>query len=221
MNTYRLLSPLHRIISLAVVMLAALMLFYGAKVVLSAGAQQEREIEDQVPKHLPIEVKIKNSDKVKNLDNENWVRDLEIEVKNKSDKPIYFLNLYVVLPEVKSSQGNTIGFPIRYGRIEFITFDTPVISEDVPILPGGLHVFNFGDKQVRGWGRFASEQKLTKGEPKKIQIIFASLSFGDGTGFDTTGGLPINIHRERTSNIFCSASPLSRVRFMLALFLKC
>jgi uncharacterized ubiquitin-like protein YukD len=71
-------------------MMAALMLFYGANVVFSAAAlAQEREIDNQIPKHLPIKVTIKNLEKVKKLDNEEWMRDLEIEIKNTGEKPIY------------------------------------------------------------------------------------------------------------------------------------
>ncbi|MGH9942991.1 MAG: hypothetical protein ACRD9R_11615 [Pyrinomonadaceae bacterium] len=154
-------------------------------------------MEDKVPKHLPIEIKIRNADKVKNLNNEDWVRDLEIEVKNKSNKPIYFL------PEVKSPKGNNIGFPLRYGRIEFVKFDTPVISEDVPILPSEVYVFKLEENQIRGWRRFAAEKHVLRGGPRKLQILFAVLNFGDGTGFDTTEGVHINIHEEQTANASC------------------
>src|SRR5687768_16196681 len=68
---------------------------------------EEREIEDKIPKHLPIKVKFKKDkeDKIKDIDNDQWVRDFELEVTNTSEKPIYFLNMWVLLPEFIGASG--------------------------------------------------------------------------------------------------------------------
>ena len=73
--------------------------------------QAERELEDQIPKHLPIKIKIK-ADKeraFKNLQNEDWHRDLELEIRNTGDKPIYYIDLLMVFPDVLDSAGNKTG----------------------------------------------------------------------------------------------------------------
>src|SRR5215510_753529 len=53
-----------------------------------------RLLENRVPEHLPIRVKIRREKEktFRDLNNENWARDLELEVKNIGDKPIYFLD---------------------------------------------------------------------------------------------------------------------------------
>jgi hypothetical protein len=56
--------------------------------------KEERQLEDAIPKHVPIKVKIKAEKEkaFKDLHNEKWLRDLEIEVTNTGTKPIYFLD---------------------------------------------------------------------------------------------------------------------------------
>jgi hypothetical protein len=149
----------------------------------SAVSPQQRELEDRIPKHLPIKVKVKN------LNNEKWERDLEIEVKNEADKPIYYLDMYLVLSEVRSPDGHEIGFPLRYGRIELTEFDAPIEPTDIPIRPGDTYVFKIAEKSLEGWEVF----KRGKPDPKKFRLIFASINFGDGTGFLSRDGVPIDI----------------------------
>jgi hypothetical protein len=52
-----------------------------------------RVFDNRVPQHLPIKVSIKrDKDRLfRDLNNDNWARDFQIEVKNTGDKPIYFL----------------------------------------------------------------------------------------------------------------------------------
>src|SRR6266566_2898691 len=47
-----------------------------------------------IPSHVPLKIKVNN------LNHKKWVHDLEVEVTNTSDKPVYFLSLYIVLPEI-------------------------------------------------------------------------------------------------------------------------
>ena len=152
-------------------------------------AQQEREFEDKIPKHLPIKVKVKNLEKVKNLNNEKWLRDLEIEVTNTGDKPIYYLGLSIELPEVKGPKGHSIGYPLDYGRLDLSDFRNRAQAEDVPINPGGSYVFRVPENWVKGWEGFKIKEHQP--DPRKVQIKFHILHFGDGTGFMTTGGLPV------------------------------
>jgi len=113
---------------------------------------EEREIEDKIPKHVPIKVKIKSEKEksFRDLKNAKWVRDFELEVTNTSDKPVYFLELWVVLPEVIAENGMELGFPPRYGRSDFIKFKTLALPEDIAIQPGEQYVFQIPDNYRRG-----------------------------------------------------------------------
>lgn len=141
-------------------------------------------MEDRVPNHLPIKIKVKN------LQNEHWLRDLEIEVTNKATKPIYYLKISVSMPEITDG-GREMGYMLRYGRTALLDFTNPVLPDDVPIKPGETIVLKCPESDWRGWENYAVKHDLPKLEPKKVKIMFHSLNFGDGTGFAGTRGTPM------------------------------
>ncbi|HZG53417.1 MAG TPA: hypothetical protein VEZ40_14900 [Pyrinomonadaceae bacterium] len=153
--------------------------------------QMERELEDDLPKHLPLKIKVRN------LKSEKWARDFEIEFTNTSDKPIYYLRMFVDLPDVKAEDGINLGFPLQYGRGALISFAVPIEPDDVPIKPGETYTWRIPEQLQLGWERFVKRRGLTKSEPKKIKFIFQSLNFGDGTGFRFTSARPFDIHKRR------------------------
>src|SRR2546421_11374514 len=67
------------------------------------GGATKRLFENRVPEHLPIKVKIKRDKEssFRDLNNENWARDFELEVKNIGDKPIYTLYFQIHVPDAK------------------------------------------------------------------------------------------------------------------------
>lgn len=150
----------------------------------------ERELEDGIPGHLPIKVKVKNPDKFKDLKNERWLGDLELEVKNTGNRPIYFLRLGIFFVDVKRDSGAEIGYGLTYGRSQLMDINNRATPEDVPILPGATHTFRVGRKSVEGWNWYRTKVEV-KPHPKKIGLQFEALNFGDGTGFVTTSGLPV------------------------------
>jgi hypothetical protein len=144
---------------------------------------QERELDDGIPKHLPIRVKVKN------LNSGKWTSDLEVEVTNTGNKPIYFLMFSLFFVDVKMENGTDIGFPLRYGRPELYSVENRPTPEDVPIQPGETVFIKAPEGLTKGWEKFRIKHEMP--HPKKIGIRFHSLNFGDGTGFHTTGGLPL------------------------------
>jgi hypothetical protein len=148
-------------------------------------------MKDTIPKHLPIKVKIKKAKEkaFKDLKNEKWLRDFELEVTNTGDKPIYFLSLAISLPEITASDGVGIAFSLHYGSRQLVDIETKAGPDDIPIKPGETHVFSFSDLIVQSWERFRQREK--KPDAKKLILHFQILSFGDGTGFMSTSGIPI------------------------------
>src|SRR6185436_15072376 len=110
---------------------------------------EEREIEDKIPKHLPLKVKLKKEKeaKVKDFENDQWLLDFELEVTNTSEKPIYFLDFFVIFPEFVEN-GGTKGIPLRYGRMDFIYHDTRPLPDDVPIKPGETYTLKIPDQDI-------------------------------------------------------------------------
>src|SRR5258708_37139875 len=207
MNHAKILSPRLLGLILCILCFGAAFLMKGILGSTASLPQGERRIEDGIPKHIPIKVKVK-SDKeraFKDLKNEKWHRDFELEVENTGNRPIYFLELWVVLPEIISEGGHEVGFPIRYGRSEFIHFDTPIIPEDVPIGPGEIRSFTIPENYRKGWE--AHKAREGRPNPTRVQIKFVQLNFGDGTGFDGTDAKPYPYKRDQSSTGPCRDAP--------------
>lgn len=157
---------------------------------------KEKKLENRIPQHLPIRVKVRN------LDRRKWVHELEVQVTNLSDKPIYYLDLHVILPETESPQAPKIGFPLRYGRIAFVKFTTPVEPGDEPIQPGRTHIFKISEMHAKGWDHLRVND--SRPEPRRIQLLFQVLNYGDGTGYADASGTPIDIHKSVGVNRACA-----------------
>lgn len=143
----------------------------------------ERVVEFKIPKHVPIKVKLKSEKEkaIKDLKNEKWYQDFQIEVTNTSDKPIYFLDMWLILPDFINPSGRPDGFVLKYGRMDFLDFDTRPISTDIPIAPGSTYVFEIPEQFRKGWA--AHKQRDNVSDPRRLELSLTQLSFGDGSGF--------------------------------------
>ena len=172
--------------------IGCIVLFATLGLVQSASTQAtKRSFESKIPPHVPIKITIKKEKEEKALDitNKNWFRDLEIEITNTSDKPIYFLSLNVEMPDVPPDHPGAIKvFPLSYGRGEFFDQNTKPIPEDIPIEPNATHTFVFDEVQRLGYEAFRTRKNTT--DPVKLEVSINHLSYGDGTGFTTLGALP-------------------------------
>jgi hypothetical protein len=193
MNRQKELSFSMKVFVLFVVSLFTFALIKTTISTTAQSSQAKRQLDNRVPGHLPIKVKIKKEkeENFQDLKNERWIRDFELEVRNTGERPIYALSVAWMLEEVKMPNGNPYGAIFRYGRSEFITNpgETPK-PEDIPIQPGETHLFKLSAKSVEGWESWARDNKLPP--PKSIQIIFDWVSFGDGTGWEGPGGKAFN-----------------------------
>lgn len=183
-------------IGLFLIGIATSLLFSQLALVQSAAPQQaKRTFENKIPEHVPLKVKIKKEKEEKSLDlnNKNWFRDIEIEVTNTSDKPIYFLALHVIMRDVLNERGISMTFPLTYGRGDFYEHDTKPLPEDIPIEPKATHVFTFEENWTTGYE--AWRDKNYKSDPTKLELWISHLSFGDGTGFTSMSAVPFPIKR--------------------------
>lgn len=156
-------------------------------------SQSKRELDDRVPAHLPIKIKIKKEKEegFQDLNNEHWPRDFQVEVKNTGDRPIYGLSLIWMLKNVTAPDGNPYGGSLNFGRPEFMTVVGEIPKpEDVPIQPGETYVFKLNKPTFEGLESFAKDQ----GVPplKGVLVYFNFISFGDGTGWEGPEGKSFN-----------------------------
>ena len=205
MNAHTLRSKFRR--QNLVPLTAAFLLLLVAVCGLVAGRAQsdekeEREVVYKIAKHLPIKVKVKKPEKLKDAENEDWLDDLEVEVTNTGTKPIYYLNMSVYLPDVFAPSGLNNAFRLKYGRDALFSLSEPVTRDDVPIHPGGVVVLKVPENSVEAWKLLRARGERTN--PKKIEFIHNNLNFGDGTGFLGSIGKPMPEIKERGANAPCA-----------------
>jgi hypothetical protein len=163
----------------------------------AASAQEERELKSTMPDCLPIKVKVKNEKSFKDRKNKGWARELELEVKNTGDKPIYFLLMGIILPDV-TIDGVPYGLQLHYGRIELFRFTTQIQSDDVPIRPGETVILRLPEEQVKGYEHCRDNACGT--DAKKVQLDFQLINFGDGTGLRGING-QFHQYRKKVPNV--------------------
>ncbi len=168
--------------------------------VMSTAQLDGRVLDNTIPSHLPIKAKLKKEkeESFKDLKNEKWVREFELEVKNTADRPIYFLHLMLILPEEKAGGNNPLMFPLYYGRTELSDIKTKAEASDVPIKPGDTYVFKIHPGQVPAWDKIVRDWNIK--QPRKVELQFQILSFGDGTGYAGSEGVPLP-RRNTTPNV--------------------
>jgi hypothetical protein len=169
--------------------------------------EQKRELEDKIPKNVPIKVKVRVEKEkgFKDLNNRNWLSDFELEVTNTSNKPIYFLELWLMLPDTKTENNRPLAFSLRYGRDEFIDYETRSVATDVPIQPNETYTFVIPEGKQQAWRDFKVRRK--EADPKKVRLKFIQLNFGDGTGFNGGDALPYPYRKGQASTGSCREAP--------------
>lgn len=181
-------NRLAQTLAAALVLSVVGVLVTGSRLASSSAAFQERVFENKIPSHIPIKIKIKKEKEksFKDLKNEKWLREFELELTNTGDKPIYFL--YITMDtEVKfDGSGPEIVFPLTYGRAELGDIVTKATSDDVPIKPGETIVLDVGSPDA--WEQGVREKRWPEAVKFKAEIQL--LSFGDGTGYFGTGLYP-------------------------------
>jgi hypothetical protein len=148
----------------------------------SSGQDNERQIDNRIPKHVPLTIKIrKEKEKAfKDLNNDFWARELELEITNTGDKPIYEFYLMLVT-ELRWENGDSVLFPIHYGRVELGDYTVKARADDVPLKAHESVVLKLHPGLVSGWEKTRPKQNLPN--PKRIRVLLQILSFGDGTGY--------------------------------------
>src|SRR5438309_12052540 len=76
---------------------------------------QERTFKTRDFKDMPLAIV-----KVRNLQSDTWYKDLEIEVKNISTKPIYSILAYLIFPDNKIYGNEVAGITLEYGVRKYI-----------------------------------------------------------------------------------------------------
>jgi hypothetical protein len=119
---------------------------------------------------------------VRNLESDDWVEKLEVEIKNISDKPIYYIRIAARLHEVKPPPYyNILSFDMRFGNKRHLNIGSLAEPGDESIKPGESLVLKIPEGQVQGWNKMKSEQEYPP--ITRVEFYVATINFGDGSGY--------------------------------------
>lgn len=174
-------NALAKSLAAAIVVSVVAILMIASRLSPTSAALQERIFENKIPTHIPIKIKIKKEKEksFKDLKNEKWLREFELEVTNTGDKPIYYLEIVMDTGVKFDGTSPEIVFPLRYGRAELGDIVTKATSDDVPIKPGETIVLT--TQQATAWEKGIREKHYP--DAIKFTAEIQVLSFGDGTGY--------------------------------------
>jgi hypothetical protein len=193
----------------AIVALALLVLVSGASATLSASSPINqtpvdggRKVDVMKSPRMPTDTTVEIVD-IRNLQSEHWLRDLEIEVRNNSNKPIYFLEVILYfpdIPKITDAEGIERGFAtsLIYGRRELAKLKQQTNLEDVPIQPGGKCILRIPEPKWKGIESHLAKNNISQSTIKRIRLRVYTLNFGDGTGFKI--GAPYSVKQSPISN---------------------
>lgn len=152
---------------------------------------RERKLNVRTFDRMPLKVK-----QIRNLQKEDdgWFRELEIEVENVSDKPIYYIDVVVEFPDIpapppqlradgSTPSRSTTGFWLSFGPPRLGDVKNLAMPDDVALKPGETYVFKIPEQWVKG---FESMKRMNYFPPEaanKMELEFTTISFGDGTGY--------------------------------------
>ncbi len=164
----------------------------------SRAAQGERVFENAIPENAPFRLKIKKEKEksFKDLKDETWVREFELEFTNISDKPIFFVYINLIT-DVKIDDSHLI-FALVYGRPELGDIITKAGPDDPSIKPGETYVFKIHPGQVPAWEM--SLRDKSHPDATRIKAHIQMLSFGDGTGYFVNKPYPRSDKRQSKRN---------------------
>lgn len=111
------------------------------------------------------------------LDGKNFPEDLELVVRNLSDKPIYGVIV------ASFFEGTKTGMSLYYGRLSLATNGERPTADDQPIKPGELGVLRVEPGIAKGTRIAIEKDNLPFHLSMKLKFRFQQLSFGDGTGY--------------------------------------
>src|SRR5882724_3563536 len=132
---------------------------------------------------------------VRNLDAPDWIKDVEVEIENRSNQPIYYVRVTLSFPDVPKST-ELDGIPrgvsttVRFGRKEFFAHPGELATpEDVPIKPGERAILKLAPDKQEGLKAYLNRHNVPESVIKRVWVRIEDVSFGDGSGY-RSGSIP-------------------------------
>lgn len=138
-----------------------------------------RQIQIQRKNNHPVAIK-----QIRNAQSDHFLQDVEIEIKNLTNKPIYYVRLNMRFPDIEVEPKRYYGFSLYYGDIKFDRIAELASPQDQPIPPGGTTILKVPNNIWEGFEGYKSDKHLSPALTNKVEIRLEEVSFGDGTGYE-------------------------------------
>jgi hypothetical protein len=142
-------------------------------------AQPARKLRVRSRLDLSLEVK-----EVRNLQSDTWYKDLEIEVKNVSQKPIYLILAGLTFPDPPSDRRLAAAINLGFGLPKYIDIRVVGNPLDPHVKPGQTCVLKIGEYY---WDILRRRQEKFPERFRSFGMGFNLISFGDQTGVTVNG----------------------------------
>lgn len=146
----------------------------------STEAKNERKLRILRMQRMPVAVTA-----VRNLQAETWYKDLEIEVKNISDKPIYHLSLLLTFPDDYSDRSKIALISLEFGSPQYLDIRAVGNASDPHLKPGEAGVLKISEWY---WEILRRRQERFPERLRSFVMSIGFFSFGDKTGFKSGPG---------------------------------
>ena len=155
----------------------------------TVSAQEQRHF---VYQHSPRNIPELRMVRVKGLESDGWLDELELEYKNVSEKPIYYVSIYLILTETEPYLGKE-HFKMEFGNPQIAAQSRLATPEDTALKPGKSFVFKIPKPQVEAHKKAmlqATGQEKFLLPITKVLLDLYHVEFGDGTGYTAGELLP-------------------------------
>ncbi|MBS1810891.1 MAG: hypothetical protein JST84_22190 [Acidobacteria bacterium] len=115
----------------------------------------------------------------RNLQAPEFPAGFQMEVKNISSKPIYFINFAINFADY-SKNGAPFSLKISWGNPKLINNSAIADQADISIKPGEIIVLKVDPRTASNYARHFKENNVS---PNKLILVPQIINFGDGTGF--------------------------------------
>jgi hypothetical protein len=137
--------------------------------------EEPREIRQVRKDHPALRIKA-----IRNHKKKTWLRDMEIEVTNVANKPVYYILIGMEFPDIKPG-GVPIGENLIFGNHKLISFGERPQPDDPFLKPGENYVFKLSEDRWKVMEEYLSYQPSESA--LKIDLEIEEIRFDDGSGF--------------------------------------
>jgi hypothetical protein len=174
-------KPLLKLLPLPLIVFAIVGTGTTSTINRSASSQEPEVRQIQIKRNINHPVAIKE---IRNAQSDHFLRDVEIEIKNITNKPIYYVCLYIQFPNIKVESRGYYAFSLHYGDTRFDRVAELASPQDQPIPPGGTITLTVPSDIWEGFEWYKNEKNLPPAATNTVEIRLEEVSFGDGTGYD-------------------------------------